>query len=164
MPRKTQSLAQNEAAVQAQPKSGSSATSSKSIRSRSNTATPAPTTQSGPNRQKLAKFIISRWVKAESILWKRDMPMAYRLIKKYPHYQFWEELIPKYQIEQLPYLFGPKNKVHLQRKFLEFKKRATAQKQIRVDKPDKKWIIGSKQGEDFVPLKKKPLTLLEYCK
>jgi hypothetical protein len=58
-------------------------------------------------QNKLVKYVITKFIKKDSINWKRDTIVGQRLIKEFPDPKFWEFLETKEQFFAMPQLLTP---------------------------------------------------------
>lgn len=161
---KTPSPNNSEAAVAPRKKRATSASNSGSSRSRRKGAKRANTTPPNPERNKVAGFILKKYVRHEKIVYGRDMTVAYKLADRHPDLEFWKQLPIRHQIDTLVILWSQESRNRLTREWQNYSKKLKLQRSIKLDTPAPIYIIGEKVGDDYVPPPRKPRTVVEFCR
>lgn len=140
------------------------ATNSTSSRSRPKSAKAAPNTSKNPQRNAIARFIVQKYVLPEKVVYGRDMMIAYKLTDRHPEMEFWRTLPVRNQLPSMAILWTQEARNRLTREWTAYSTRVKLQRDIVLDEPTKTYTIGEKVGEDFVIEKKRPRSILEFCK
>ncbi len=116
-----------------------------------------------PERTKLAKYIISKFVLEECLNYGRDMTIAYKLADRHPEPGFWEALPAKRQINSLVIFWSQESRDRLTREYSLYLKKLENQRNTKVE-PRESVILGEKVGEDYKVPYKSPFNILEFCR
>ena len=120
---------------------------------------------SPPDRRELALFIVRKFMLAERLVYRRDMPIAYKLADRHPAIGFWRVVPLKRQMEALVMMWTPKARTYLTRLWSDYQKSLQRMRSISVEKPSPHFTIGpDKIGEDYIPAARRPRSLAEFCK
>lgn len=114
-------------------------------------------------KKDVALYIVHKWVDEVYIQWSRDMPLAYRLIRKFPEKEFWESLICKFKSNSVAILIGKKSLAMLELKYKLFKKNLNIQKCIVIAPNIEHVLQTNKVGEDK-NFTSHPKTVMEFIK
>ncbi len=118
---------------------------------------------------KLAKFIIDKFVdKRKMNLW-RDLPICYKLIKKYPQKMFWQNLPCEFRVPSMTYLTYEKAAEKLKFLYACYSKNLNRDKKILLKPIDLPPILEYKLREapdlgDNKARERKPKNIIEFCK
>lgn len=107
-------------------------------------------------KNKLAKFIVQKYVLKSQINWARDVKMGQDLADKFPKAQFWEQLPCRFQVKALSGIMTEKSLAFLMREWLKYSVVIPAKFEYKLEE--------GRIGEDksYEPLK--PKSLLEFFK
>ena len=114
---------------------------------------------------KLAKFIIDKFIDIRQKNPWRDLPICYQLIKKYPNETFWRALPCEFRIPAMTYLTYEKAAAKLKLLYAVYSKNLSRDKKIKIDTaPLIEYKLEETDIEENLITKRKPKTILEFCK
>lgn len=113
-------------------------------------------------RNQLARFIVDKFVLTESVVYSRDITIAYKLADRHPNLEFWKNIRAKRKINSLVIFWSQEARNRLTRQYKEYEDRLNSHRKLLLEKPSKTFIIGDKCGEDTEIVIPKPRSIKEF--